>query len=159
MRRLNLSRLRRAAGLNQRDLAEKLGVRPSFISAIENGKSRFPDDKLDRLKEIVLLDDLDEFYDEKAADSNTVPLHTHPFGENDPITELLKHIHAQAHKNDQSATSREAELEQRLDFNIMRNERLSRRVDELRDEVDRLRDENYRLREELFLARSNQKGK
>ena len=101
MSRLNLLKLRKAAGITQIELAKMLSVQPSFLSAIENGKSRFPDDKLGRLKEIVMLDSLEDYFEDDSLETNTVvPPHSHSHLEADPITELLKHIHAQAHKSD-----------------------------------------------------------
>lgn len=148
MGRLDLLKLRKAAGISQRDLAEKLSVQPSFLSAIENGKSRFPDEKLHKLKEIIGLDDLSDYFVEDAAEA-AVPPHTHAPEETDAIAQLLKHIHAQAHKDEHESKAREFELEERLDFMLKRNDRMSERIDELREEVDNLRAENFRLKEIL----------
>lgn len=150
MSRLDLVKLRRIAGISQKDLAEKLSVRPSFLSAIENGRSRFPEEKIERLKEILAIDDLSDFIiDENDESNTTVPPHTHAIEETDAITQLLKHIHAQAHKSDDTAKARELELEDRIIYLSKRNDRLSERVDQLREDVDKLREENFRLKEIL----------
>lgn len=151
MRRLNLLKLRRVVGISQRELAERLAVQPSFLSAIENGKSRFPDDKIERLKEIVDSDDLSPFfyYDDPAENPSAVPPHTHVHADGDPITELLKHIHAQAHKDDAAHHDRISELQDRNDYLAGRNDRLSERLDQLRERVDELQAENFRLKEIL----------
>lgn len=149
MARLDLLRLRKAAGLSQRELAEKLGVQPSFLSAIENGRSRLPEEKIDRLKDILACDDLEDYMTEDGSEA-AVPPHTHSVEESDAITRLLKHIHAEAHKSDSETKSREKDLEDRVDFLSKRNDRLSERVDNLREEVDSLRAENYRLKEALI---------
>lgn len=150
MGRLDLLRLRKVAGISQRELAEKLSVRPSFLSAIENGKSRFPEEKIERLKEIIGCDDLNDFMvEDNHGGAAAVPPHTHLPEETDAITQLLKHIHAQAHKSDNESKAREIELEERIEFLAKRNDRLSDRIDDLRDEVDGLRAENFRLKELL----------
>ena len=154
MSRLDLVKLRKVTGISQKDLAEKLSVRPSFLSAIENGRSRFPDEKIDRLKEILSIDDLSDFMTEDVTvGSHEVPPHSHAIEETDAITQLLKHIHAQAHKSDDVTRARELELEERIIYLSKRNDRLSDRVDQLRDEVDVLREENFRLKE--LLTRNN----
>lgn len=137
MSRLNLLKLRKTINISQRELAEKLNVQPSFLSAIENGRSRFPEDKLSKLKEIFDLNDLDDFYMEEDIESNSyVPPHTHP------------HTHPHEHES-----SREKELQQRIETLENRNDRLSQRVDDLRDEVDSLLRENLRLKELLSMHR------
>ena len=146
MERLDLLRLRKSAGMSQRELAEALGVRPSFLSAIENGKSRLPDEKIERLKILFDKDDLSEFYvDDAEINSNIVPPHSHAVDETDSITRLLQHIHAQAHKGDHERHNRETELQKRIDALSERNDRLSCRLDELRDEIDRLNSEKLTL--------------
>lgn len=151
MSRIDLARLRKSAGMSQRELAEKLRVRQSFLSAIENGKSRIPDEKLSQLKEIFGITDFSRFLVSESDEPASFPAHTHlPDETNDSITRLLEHIHAMAHRNDSNgAESRVAELEERVSFLSQRNDRLSDRLDQLREQVDTLRDENSRLREIL----------
>ncbi len=154
MSRLDLVKLRKVTGISQKDLAARLSVRPSFLSAIENGRSRFPDEKIDKLKEIVSIDDLSDFMmPESSSGVHEVPPHSHAIEETDAITQLLKHIHAQAHKSDDVVRAREQELEERIVYLSKRNDRLSDRVDELRDELDRQREDNFRLKE--LLTRNN----
>lgn len=149
MKRLDLLKLRKAVGLSQRELADRLSVQASFLSAIENGRSRFPDEKMEKLKEIVALEDLDRFLVEDTAETVGIPPHSHTLDESDALTQLLKHIHAQAHKGDGTDRSREYELQERIDYLSTRNDRLSDRIDELREKVDSLLDENFRLKELL----------
>lgn len=155
MKRLDLLKLRKTVGMSQRELADLLCVQPSFLSAIENGRSRFPEEKLERLKEVAGIENLERFMAEDCADLRPVPPHTHSVDESDTLTQLLKHIHAQAHKGEDAARSRERELEERLDYLSARNDRLSDRIDELRSQVDALREENFRLREQLIQTRAN----
>ena len=146
MKKIDLLRLRKTLGLSQKELAGRLAVRPSFLSAIENGRSRFPDEKTERLKEIAGMDSLDEFMVEDTPDTQAVPPHTHILDEADSLSGLLRHIHNLAHKNDAVDREREKELTDRIDFLSKRNDRLSDRIDELRLAVDSLREENYRLK-------------
>ncbi|MDE6754897.1 MAG: helix-turn-helix domain-containing protein [Muribaculaceae bacterium] len=148
MNRIDLVRLRKRAGMSQRELAELLQVRPSFLSAIENGKSRLPEEKLAKIKEIFEIDSFDDYIlEEDMENINFVPPHTHT-DTADSLTHLLTHFHDLAHKN--SHNSPDPEYLARLDFLLKRNERLSVRVDDLRDEVDTLRNENIRLKELLM---------
>lgn len=134
--------------MSQRELAERLQVQPSFISAIENGKSRMPDEKTRKLKEIFELDDFEGFLIEDSVDSTMLfPPHTHS-DPTDTISQLLNHFHDLAHKNHHGQP--DAETEARIDYLMKRNDRLSERVDELRDEVDRLKEDNLRLKELLI---------
>lgn len=135
--------------MSQRELADLLQVRPSFLSAIENGKSRMPDEKLDKIKEIFELDSLDEYMIEEHLES-IVPPHTHTMDQNDTLAQLLNHFHDLAHQKEREHSNGDADSLERIEFLTKRNDRLSDRVDNLRDEVDALRQENLRLKELLI---------
>lgn len=151
--------------MSQRELADHLQVRASFLSAIENGRSRLPDEKLHRLKEIFQLDSLEDYLlPEDEIITGAVPPHTHgvpphshgvpphSHGETtDSITQLLNHLHDLAHRN--SPVQSDPEQSARIEYLAQRNDRLSNRVDQLREEVDNLRTENLRLKE--LLIRNN----
>ncbi len=148
MSKLDLVRLRKRAGMSQRELADLLQVRPSFLSAIENGKSRLPDEKLSKIKEIFEINNLDDYMIDDWADT-VVPPHTHTSDESDAIAQLLNHFHDLAHQRNKANGTSDTEMEARIDYLTKRNDRLSQRVDDLRDEVDSLRVENLRLKELL----------
>lgn len=150
MNRINLVKLRKRAGMSQRELAERLQVRPSFLSAIENGRSRLPEEKMQKIKEIFELDNFDDFIiDEDEEAAPVIPPHTHPHSEPvDTIAQLLNQFHELAHKNNAAPDS---DASERIDYLSKRNDRLSQRVDELRDKVDELREENLRLKELLLI--------
>ncbi len=149
MNRIDFVRLRKRAGMSQRELADILQVRPSFLSAIENGKSRMPDEKLDKIKEIFELDSLDDYMVEDHVDS-VVPPHTHAMDQNDTLAQLLNHFHDLAHQRERGHISQDPDTLARIEFLSKRNDRLSERIDDLRDEVDTLRQENLRLKELLL---------
>lgn len=156
MTRIDIAKLRKMAGLTQRELADKIDIHQSFLSSIENGRSRLPENKLEKIKEIVGIDNFDNYIIEDAEPEHTSVArsqHIHESQPNDSITKLLEHFHALAHQNDKSIHQNEEKLMERIESLTERNERLSKRIDELRDEVDRLRDENYRLKE-LLLSHS-----
>ncbi len=148
MHRIDLVKLRKTAGISQRELADMLQVRPSFLSAIENGRSRLPEEKLDRIKEIFEIDNLERFY--ITEDEPEVPPHTHILDEGDSLTHLLSHFHDIAHRRNRQSGKDMDDLEARIEWLEGRNDRLSDRVDALRDEVDSLRNENLRLKELLI---------
>lgn len=149
MSRIDLLRLRKRIGMSQRDLAGMLRVRPSFLSAIENGRSRLPEEKLEKLKDIFEIDDFSDYMIEDQ-DSTHVPPHSHIGDQSDSLTTLLNHIHDLAHRRNGSMGGESEETAARIDYLIGRNDRLSEKVDNLRDEVDRLREENLRLKELLI---------
>lgn len=143
-----MARLRKRAGISQRDLADMLQVRPSFLSAIENGKSRLPEEKLEKIKEIFEIDELSGYMIDDDREM-TVPPHTHLGDGGDSLTSLLTHIHELAHQKSRCHGEEEENMSSRIDFLLRRNDRLSDRIDDLREEVDRLREENLRLKELL----------
>ena len=145
--RIDLVKLRKRAGIRQSELATMLNVRPSFLSAIENGRSRLPEEKMKKIKEIFEIDNFDEYLIEENIESNVVTPHTHD-DTGDTISRLLNHFHDLAHKNGHAVTDRDTI--ERIDFLTKRSDRLSERVDDLRDEVDSLRKENLRLKELLM---------
>ena len=94
MSRIDLSKLRKRAGMSQRELASLLQVRPSFLSAIENGRSRLPEEKQEKIKEIFALDSLEEYMIDDLADV-VVPPHTHvPPHSHDGDASIPPHIHS-----------------------------------------------------------------
>ncbi len=148
MSRIDLVRLRKRAGMSQRELADRLQVRPSFLSAIENGRSRIPNEKLEKIKDIFELDSLDDYIID-AAEEHAVPPHTHATDQSEALAQLLNHFHDLAHQHARSNSGQDADTSERLDFLTRRNDRLSEKVDNLRDEIDRLREENLRLKDLL----------
>lgn len=135
--------------MSQRELADLLQVRPSFLSAIENGKSRMPEEKLDKIKEIFELDSLEEYLMDDHADM-IVPPHTHAMDQSDTLAQLLNHFHDLAHQKEREHPHQDSELSERIEYLSKRNDRLSERIDDLRDEVDKLRNENLILKELLL---------
>lgn len=150
MKKLDLLRLRKMVGLSQREMARQLGVQASFLSAIENGRSRFPEEKIDKLKEVVGLDDISDFMIGDREETPVVPPHTHALDESDSLSQLLRHIHKLAHQTDNASHELETGLRDRIDYLTARNDRLSDRLDQLLDEVNRLREENYNLKLQLL---------
>lgn len=150
MSRLDIVSLRKTEGLSQRKLAEMLEMKPSFLSAIENGRSRLPEDKLDRLKAIFGEPSIVRFLTPEHAPETHIPPHTHLHDEGDSLTQLLNHFHDLAHQRSASTDNNLRGLSDRLNLLSDRNDRLSARLDDLRDEVDSLRAENLRLKELLI---------
>lgn len=153
MKKLDLLKLRKAIGLSQKELADRLSVQASFLSAIENGRSRFPDEKLEKLKEIVALDDLDDFMEDEITDIPVVPPHTHALDEADSLSQMLRHIHNLAHKSDDTERERISDLFARIEYLSKRNDRLTDRIDELCEKLEAVREENFRLKDLLIRNR------
>lgn len=149
MSRIDLVKFRKAEGLSQRKLAEMLDIKPSFLSAIENGRSRLPEDKFEKMKSMFGEEYLVEFLEEESAGS-LVPPHTHTHDESDSLAMLLNHFHDLAHRRGNNTEEKEKALTDRIELLTQRNDRLSTRLDDLRDEIDALRTENIRLKELLL---------
>ncbi|MBD5172948.1 MAG: helix-turn-helix domain-containing protein [Bacteroidales bacterium] len=150
MSRIDIVRLRKSEGISQKKLADMLDIKPSFLSAIENGRSRMPDDKIEKLKSLFGTQTVERFLTEEREELS-VPPHTHINDEGDALTQLLNHFHKLAHQKSDDGRAKERNLAERIDTLSLRNDRLSARLDDLREEVDRLRDENLRLKELLIL--------
>ena len=150
MKKLDLLKLRKAIGLSQKELADRLSVQASFLSAIENGRSRFPDEKLEKLKEIVGLEDLEDYMDDEVMETVAVPPHTHALDEADSLSQMLRHIHNLAHKSDDSERERISDLLNRIEYLSKRNDRLTDRLDVLSEKLEELREENFRLKDLLI---------
>lgn len=138
MKRLDLLKLRRHIGISQSQLAKQLDVRPSFLSAIENGRSRFPEDKLGKLKQICGMSDLHRFVTEDDIESTSpVPPHTHPH-----------------HHNDSDSVAEKIYLEQ---IHYLRGhiERLENKIENLYTKIENLSTENARLTIENTLLKKS----
>ncbi len=149
MSRIDFVKLRKRAKMSQRELADRLQIQPSFLSAIENGRSRMPDDKIARILEIFEIDDLHDYMIDDSVET-AVPPHTHTDDQTDTLAQLLNHFHELAHQR--SHNGPDPETEERIEYLTRRNDRLSDRMDTLREEVDALRSENLRLKELLIKA-------
>lgn len=150
--RLDLARLRKDLKISQKELASRLDVRQSFLSAVENGRSPLPADKRARLAELFSDIDLGRY-------SGQTPGHDHSHSatsagaslpmdmafDGNVITQLFNHFHAQ-----QALLECVKSLERRNDALTERNDNLASYVETLRAEIDALRAENYRLKEQLL---------
>ena len=70
MQRIDLAKIRSDHSVSQKDLAEKLGVKQSFLSNIERGRSPLPPEKLDKIIEIFDIENIDIYYIEDIGSSN-----------------------------------------------------------------------------------------
>ena len=160
MSRFDISRLRKAKGMSQRELAQELQINQSFLSAIENGKSPLPIEKEERLCEIFDIENLSDFKVKRKE--NAVAENLNDLTDSDLFNQLLNRFHRQAHSAEDHLHHEEhhqhtKQLEEKLESLFERNERLMERNDRLSSENDRLREEidNYRreiekLRTEIY---------
>lgn len=157
MARVDLSRLRKERGLSQIDLARKLKITQSYLSAIENGRGQLNAEKEALLKRVMGLESLDNYYvkDHPIRESRL----TDDLEESNLLERLLKKFHDQAHKEDPNSNHHhehhrrieylEAALQKLLDRNeilFARNEQLEQKLEEQQNELDSSRKEIYRLR-------------
>lgn len=163
MPRFDITRLRKENGMSQSELANRLQITQSFLSAIENGKSPLPIEKEEMLIGIFGLSNLNDYI------LDTKPNHLEPklteMTDSDLFNQLLSRFHKQAHSAESEHHHHDhhqkiEELEQRLDTMFHRldammqrndslssdNDTLRRQLDEARKQIEELRAENYHLR-------------
>lgn len=176
MPRIDIARLRKDNGMSQNDLAQKLQITQSFLSAIENGKSPLPPEKEARIAEIFGLGSLDDYLiDSRQPEALTKNLEE--MSDSEIFGQLLNRLHDQAHKKNGDAEhhhehhehiahleNRNATISQHIDTlatrnyellqivnNLLnRNDELLRRIDSLGTANDRLREEIDSLRAKIF---------
>ncbi len=137
--RLDLRGFRVGNGLLQKELAEYLGVSIAFISAVERGANRLPEEQLLKIVENDRDWDVDYLFGKKKTKSEMIRNEYQTFNNNGVSFAGGSH----APVNNYSGYSEEAFQKE-----------LARRM-ELRDqEVRALKEENERLRMELARERS-----
>lgn len=157
----DIARLRKKLGLNQKQLSEKLGIRQSFLSAIENGKSPLPSDKESRLMEIVHSENLEEYVISDISKGSVVQNEFNAINETNMFKELLNYFHSQAHKEKDehhellhvqlnSYQERNDRLTEKNEALQLKIEGLNDKIEKLRDELLQVRSENLRLKEQLL---------
>lgn len=149
--RFDLARLRRKLQLNQKELAEKLGIKQSFLSAIETGKSPLPMEKRLLLAKLCEPETLDAYIIPDDNREQSLPVHGDSFvTETNMLKELLNYFHTQAHR-DQDKHHENMHLQ--IDSYQQRNDRLQERNDELTEKLASLNELVEKLREELHATR------
>ncbi len=96
MARIDIAKLRKDHKMSQQQLAERLQINQSFLSAIERGKSPLPAGKQERISEIFgvndfsayMVDDSEGVFSSLSQDSL----------KNDMIARMLGYFHARAHQ-------------------------------------------------------------
>lgn len=166
MIRIDIQSLRKSRGLSQQALASQLGVKQSFLSAIENGRSPLPARKRKILSEIfgepeLLMYTIDE--DVKSMDASRVLGNLSEVR----LMQQLKKLFGQDIQNMdrdedilQIDRAQMRNMEERMRRLWQRNEALSNknvdlqaRIDSLADKMEASTQEIYRLRE--ILLRNN----
>ena len=155
--------IRKHLRLSQKEMSEKLGIRQSFLSAIETGKSPLPADKAQMLRMMLPDNDIDNF----TLQSDTATATPHQTvtilenGETNMFKELLNYFHNQAHREQdehhinmhrQLDTMQERidRLTEKNDALVTKNEQLAAKVESLREELHISKTENLRLKELLL---------
>lgn len=150
MQRVDLAKIRSDYSISQKDLAEKLGVKQSFLSNIERGRSPLPPEKLDKIIEIFEIEDIDSYYIEDIGNngvSKSQSDNTNSIINDSAIFEkfvrIMEKMTEAKNANESEALSRIERLQDRNDF-------LNSQVDELRKDLTRLLHENFALKELLI---------
>lgn len=149
----DLTLLRKKLNLRQKDLASMLNIKQSFLSAIENGKSRLPEEKeamlLSLFDNSVLEEVIVETHSNRGVSQVAQPDMQDTMG-TAMIKELLNYFHTQAHR-DQDAHHEQMHLQ--IDEFQERNNQLMKKNDELHDKIDRLSEKIEALNRELYSTR------
>lgn len=160
MSRFDIPRLRKEKGMNQGELAARLQMTQSFLSAIENGKSPLPIEKEKQLCEIFGLQDLSAYVIQSRDEQEE--RRVTEMTDSDLFNQLLSRFHKQAHSSEDQAHHHDHHnriedlqekvgvLYRRIDLLMERNDRLSADNDRLRSDIDDYRREIDRLRGEIF---------
>lgn len=133
MSRLDIALLRRSLGLSQSELAQKLQINQSFLSAIENGRSPLPTDKENRLAELFPEVNLNDFVAEPERDAARS---VDDLSETEMINLFLQRFHSQAHRHDDS--QHHQEHHRRIEILEAQNAELIRQNGKLLDRLDSL---------------------
>ena len=153
--RYDISRLRKKLGLNQKEMAERLGFRQSFLSSVENGKSPFPADRLALLEKMCEPESLKSYIiEETPAPSAGASVFPPGSKEMNMLSEVLNYFHSQAHReqdghHEQMHKDMEA-LQQRNDRLAEKNEALQEKIDILNATIERLREELHQAKGETL---------
>lgn len=147
--------------MSQSELASRLQITQSFLSAIENGKSPLPIEKEGMLCEIFKLNSLKDYeVERKTADVEDKKVTE--MTDSDLFNQLLSRFHRQAHSEEEEHHHHDhhrkiEDLQLQIDSLFVRNDALMQRNDSLsadndrlREEIDTYRNEIERLREEIF---------
>ncbi len=78
-----LRKLRITAGELIRDMADKLGVTASYLSAVETGKRQIPDGWVSKISDLYTLSSIERSTLQKAADSSALSVKFNLDGMND----------------------------------------------------------------------------
>lgn len=164
MSRFDISRLRKEKGMSQGELAARLQMTQSFLSAIENGKSPLPIEKEEKLCEVFNLKDLSAYVINRREDHEERKLTE--MTDSDLFNQLLSRFHKQAHSGEDEAHHHDhharidelqeevSELYARNQLLLERNDAMMKRNDSLMERNDRLSIDNDRLRAEIDNYRS-----
>ena len=139
MPRIDIVRLRKSLGISQQELAQRLQINQSFLSAIENGRSPMPSDKESRLAEIFPDVNLSDFVCEPERDTSKS---IDDLSETEMINLFLQRFHSQAHRHDDS--QHHQQHHQRIELLEAQNAELIRQngllLDRINDLLSRLLD-------------------
>ena len=155
MPRIEIARLRKDHSMSQSELAKRLQVTQSFLSAIENGKSPLPPEKEEKLLEIFNLPDLSAYTADITSSRENGGKKLGELTDTDLFNQLLSRFHQQAHSKESSHHhhdhhQRIEQLEENLASMMIRNDRLMERNERLAEINDNLRNEVEHLRKEIF---------
>lgn len=133
MSRIDIAQLRKSLGISQNELAQKLQINQSFLSAIENGRSPLPQEKENRLVEIFPDIDLSAFVIDSERDASK---NVDDLSESEMINMFLQRFHSQAHRHDDN--KHHLEHHQRIELLEAQNAELIRQNGKLLDRIDDL---------------------
>lgn len=145
--------------MSQIELASRLQITQSYLSAIENGKGQLNPEKEELLRQVMQLDSLEDYYLNVAQPQKS---QADDLEESDLLNRLLTRFHEQAHRSSPDSNHHhdhhkrieylEGEVQKLYERNetlFGRNERLERKLEQREEELKSCRDEVYRLRLKL----------
>lgn len=152
MKRLDLAALRKAHHINQINLAARLNMKQSFISAIENGKSPLPAIKLALLRDIFGDEEINKYM--ITTEDKSPQFNIETFSESDMMAQLLRMFHSHEHKeethNHEMHHRKIDKLQERISILLERNDRLSEKCMTLQERLDLITAKNIEAQNEIF---------
>lgn len=154
--KIDLAALRKAHHINQQTLADQLDMRQSFLSAIENGKSRLPQNRLARLIEIFGEDELTR-YASYTGTPHSGHAQEERLSESDMMAKILRIFHSHEHESDthnhELHHKKIDELQERIGRLLDRNENLSEKAMTLQERLDLMTAKNIEAQNEIYRLR------
>lgn len=151
---IDLKGLRKAHGLNQTDMAERLEITQSFLSSIENGHSRLPKSKYQTLCAIFTAEEIECHTVTESEAAGRSAKEGLPATESEMMAQILRIFHTHEHQDENNHHAlhhqRLDEMQERITRLLDRNDKLAERALMLQDKLDLMTAKQIEAQNEIF---------